>query len=185
MDTFEKALHHTLGVEGDFSNHPADPGGATRFGITERTARKWGYTGDMRLLPVELAKSIYREGYWDIIKLDDVAALSEGVAMEMFDTAVNCGPAVPVKFLQRLLNIFNREQRDYSDIAVDGLVGRHTIQALAAFLRRRGKLGAEVLVEALNSLQGAFYTDLAERRPANESFAFGWFSQRVLKRAKS
>ena len=56
---FDTAFAKLLGHEGDFSDHPADPGGATRFGITEAVAREVGYRGDMRELPVDLAKRIY------------------------------------------------------------------------------------------------------------------------------
>jgi lysozyme family protein len=184
MNTFESALKHTLGIEGDYSNDPRDSGGATRYGITERKARAWGYTGDMRGLPIDLAKRIYRADYWDIIRLDPIAEVAPEVALEMFDTAVNCGPGVAARFLQRALNIFNQQGTQYSDLEVDGLIGMNTITALRAFVARRGKLGVQVLVEALNSLQGAFYTDLAERRPKDEAFTFGWFANRVLKRAE-
>ena len=182
MTTFETALKHTLGIEGGFSDDPRDSGGATRYGITEAKARAWGYTGPMDRLPKELAIQIYREDFWDIIRLDEVAKLSPLVALEMFDTGVNCGISLPVKFLQRALNIFNLGGVLYPDLAVDGVIGRNTLSALGAFLARRGKLGAQVLAESLNSQQGAFYTDLAERRPKDEAFTFGWFANRVLKR---
>ena len=184
MTAFDRALKHTLGIEGGFSDDPRDSGGATRFGITEAKARAFGYGGDMRDLPPDLAHHIYKTDYWDLIRLDQVAWLSEPIALEMFDTAVNCGVGVPVKFLQRLLNVFNREQKDYPDLEVDGLIGHNTLAALRTFLNLRGKIGAEVMVEALNSLQGAFYTSLAERRPKDEAFIFGWFANRVLKRAE-
>jgi lysozyme family protein len=184
MTSFDKALAFTLGIEGEFSNHPDDPGGATRYGITEATARRFGYLGDMRALPLSMAKYIYRSQYWDIIRLDDIAEVAEPVALEMFDTGVNCGPAVPVRFLQRVLNALNREGHDYPDITVDGLVGPATLHALSAFCTRRGKLGSQVLVEALNSLQGAYYLELAEKRVKNEAFMFGWLANRVLKRAE-
>lgn len=183
MTTFDTALKHTLGIEGDYVNDPRDSGGATRYGITEAKARAWGYTGDMKALPLDLAKQIYKADYWDIIHLDKVDAVAPAVALEMFDTCVNCGPALPVKFLQRVLNIFNQNGTLYPDLVVDGALGANTIAALRAFVARRGKLGVQVLVEALNSLQGAFYTDLAERRPKDEAFTFGWFANRVLKRA--
>lgn len=181
--SFDKALKHTLGIEGGYSNDPRDRGGKTRYGITEAKARAWGYTGEMRDLPLDLAKMIYREDYWDIIKLGIVAEISEPVALEMFDTGVNCGIDKPVQFLQRLLNAFNREQADYPDIKVDGVMGRNTLAALTSFVMRRGSHGQAVLVEALNSLQGAYYVDISERRPANEAFTFGWFANRVLARA--
>lgn len=184
MSAFDKALKHTLGIEGGYSDDRRDSGGKTQYGITEAKARAFGYRGTMRDLPLTLAIQIYREDFWDIIRLDQVAELSEPVALEMFDTGVNCGIGVPVRFLQRLLNVFNREQIDYPDIVVDGVMGRNTLAALRAFLNRRGKLGSQVLVEALNSLQGAFYTDLAERRSKDEAFMFGWFANRVLKRAE-
>lgn len=183
MTPFEKALKHTLGIEGGYADDPRDSGGKTRYGITEAKARAWGYEGDMRELPLDLAKQIYREDYWELIRLDQIADFDEEIALEMFDTAVNCGPATAVKFLQRMLNLFNREQQEYGDIAVDGLVGRNTLVALAAYLGRRRTLGAAVMVEALNALQGAYYAELAERRPKDEAFMFGWIANRVLRRA--
>ena len=39
---FDTALKHVLQIEGDFSDHPDDPGGKTRFGITEDVARRAG-----------------------------------------------------------------------------------------------------------------------------------------------
>ncbi len=35
--------------------HPDDPGGKTRFGVTEGVARAAGFQGDMRELPLDLA----------------------------------------------------------------------------------------------------------------------------------
>lgn len=182
MNIFEKALKHTLGIEGDYVNDPRDSGGATRYGITEKKARAWGFTGPMSELPLDLAKRIYKADYWDIIRLDEVAAMAPSVALEMFDTGVNCGISVPVKFLQRALNILNLQGQLFPDLEVDGIIGQNTLSALRAYVDRRGRLGVQVMVEALNCLQGAFYTDLAERRPKDEAFTFGWFANRVLKR---
>lgn len=182
MSTFDKALKHTLGIEGGYSDDQRDSGGATRYGVTERVARAFGYSGQMSELPLDLAKRIYKEQYWDIIKLDEIAAIAPAVAVEMFDTGVNCGQARAVQFLQRALNLFNLNGKYYPDLEVDGLVGRNTLNALAEFVRHRGNMGVEVLVTALNCLQGAFYTELAERRPKDEAFTYGWFLNRVLKR---
>ena len=182
MTPFEKALKHTLGIEGGFSDDARDSGGATRYGITEAVARAYGYDGPMSELPLDTAKAIYKSKYWDLIKLDEVERIAPAVALEMFDTSVNCGQARAVQFLQRALNLFNLNGKYYPDLEVDGLVGRNTLNALAEFVRRRGNMGVEVLVAALNCLQGAFYTELAERRPKDEAFTYGWFLNRVLKR---
>lgn len=180
MTPFDRALQHTLGVEGGFSNDAADSGGATRFGITEVVAREFGYKGEMSALPIEFAQQVYRAKYWDLLHLDLVAALSERVAIELFDTAVNTGVAFAGKSFQRALNALNREQADYVDVAVDGLIGPATIRSLRAFLSKRGGEGELVLFTALNCLQGSFYIELAERRAKDEKFLYGWLKNRVV-----
>jgi len=171
---FETAFAHTLGVEGGYSDHPADKGGATRFGITEQVARENGYSGPMTALPIELAKAIYRKLYWDRIGLDWVAMADADIAAECFDTGVNMGISFPVRWLQRVLNALNRLGGDYPDMPIDGVAGRATFQALAAFLKLRGSAGKQAVLAYLNALQGSRYIDLAEARQANEAFVFGW-----------
>lgn len=178
-DSFDVAVAAILDIEGGFSDDPADSGGATRFGITEAVARRHGYTGPMRALPAATAKEIYRKDYWDAQNLDTVAMLSYRIAWELFDTGVNMGTAQAGKFLQMSLNAFNRQAKDYPDVEVDGEIGPATLDALTAFLKRRGKDGETVLLRALNALQGAAYIGLAERREKDEKYVFGWFLQRV------
>jgi len=176
---FDDALVDLLGIEGDYANDPADSGGRTRFGITEAVARRHGYIGPMRALPAETAKAIYRADYWDAQNLNAVAMLSRRIAHELFDTGVNMGTSPAGEFMQMSLNAFNRQATDYPDIEVDGEIGPATLDALTAFLKRRGKDGETVLLRALNALQGAAYIELAERRDKDERFVFGWFLHRV------
>jgi len=90
------------------------------------------------------------------------------------------GPAVAVTFLQRALTALNRNARDYSDLVPDGRIGPRTLGALDTFLTLRGKSGGEaVLLRALEALQGERYLRLAERRPANEAFLYGWLANRI------
>lgn len=180
MSPFERALQHTLGIEGGFIDDAADSGGATRFGITEQVAREFGYKGEMPELPLEFAADVYKQKYWDLLQLGLVAVLSERVASELFDTAVNTGVSFTGKSFQRALNALNREQADYVDVAVDGLIGPATIRSLRAFLEKRGQEGEEVLFVALNCLQGAFYIELAEKRAKDEKFVYGWLKNRVV-----
>lgn len=165
--------------EGGYVNHPADRGGPTRFGITEAAARADGYAGDLRALPRARAVAIYRRRYWLGPGFDRVAGLAPALAAELFDTGVNMGPAVAVGFLQRALNALNRGASDYPDIAPDGRLGPRTLAALAAFLAHRGAAGETVLLRAVEALQGERYLDLAERRPANEAFLYGWLANRM------
>ena len=165
--------------EGGFAHHPDDRGGATRWGVTEAVARVQGWRGPMRTLPRQEAVAIYRRLYWLRPRLDDVAFRAPAVAAELFDTGVNMGPSTAICFLQRALNALNRNGRDYADIGVDGRVGPATLAALDAFLATRGGAGQSVLLKAIEALQGARYVALAEQRPANEAFLYGWLANRL------
>jgi len=179
--------------EGGYVANAADKGGPTCFGITEAVARANGYRGAMRQLPREEAAAIYKRLYWLRPRLDEVAARSARVAAELFDTGVNMGPAIAVTFLQRALTALNRNGKDYPDLAPDGRIGAQTLAALDAFLDKRGSSppvglgggdqhrtsGETVLQRALEALQGERYLRLAERRPANEAFLYGWLANRI------
>lgn len=178
--SFDSCIDKVLGVEGGYVNDPNDSGGETNWGITVAVARAFGYTGSMRMMTREQAKTIYRQRYWDSLKLDDVYALSQDIAHELFDTSVNLGVDAAGRFLQRALNVLNRGAAMYPDVTVDGRVGPMTIAALREYLRQRGKTGEVVMMRALNSLQGSFYIELAERRAKDEAFVFGWLSNRVV-----
>jgi lysozyme family protein len=166
--------------EGGFVSNPADKGGPTCFGITEAVARAHCYAGPMRLLPREEAATIYKRLYWHRPRFDEIAKRSWRMAAELFDTGVNMGPAVAVTFLQRALTALNRGGKDYLDLTPDGRIGPMTLFALDAFLASRGKTSGEtVLLGALEALQGERYLRLAERRPANEAFLYGWLANRI------
>ena len=166
--------------EGGYADNPADKGGPTCFGITEAVARAHGYAGSMRSMPREEAVAIYRRLYWQRPRLDEIASRSERIAAELLDTGVNMGPPVAITFLQRALTALNRNAKDYPDLTPDGRVGPATLAALDTFLRVRGKgSGETVLLRALEALQGERYLRLAERRPANEAFLYGWLANRI------
>ena len=176
--TIDDLIDAVIDREGDYSNHPADRGGPTRYGITQAVARADGYLGEMRTFPLARARDLYRRRYWQRPAFDRVAAHAPLAAAELFDTGVNMGPPTAAAFLQRALNALNRGASDYPDIAVDGGVGTKTLAALDRFLAvRRG--GDAVLVKAIEALQGERYLSLAEARPANEAFLYGWLAGRL------
>jgi lysozyme family protein len=176
---FNVAFEAVLGKEAGFSDDPRDSGGRTKRGITEAVARAFGYAGPMNLLGFDQAKAIYRSRYWDALQLDQVASAAPAVAGELFDTAVNQGTDQAATFLQRTLNVLNKEGSWYPDVKADGRIGSMTIAALREYVRRRGAEGQVVLLRALNALQGAFYVELAERRAKDEAFVYGWLLNRV------
>ncbi|MBV2149379.1 hypothetical protein KRZ98_13975 [Sphingobium sp. AS12] len=172
-------IDEVIAREGGYSDHPADRGGATNWGITHTVARANGYAGDMRALPRATAVAIYRRLYWDQPGYAFVAETAPSVAAELFDTAVNMGVGTTTGFLQRALNALNRNQRDYPDLTLDRAIGARTLSALRAFRALRGKSGEVVLLKAIEAMQGERYIALAESRPANEAFLYGWLANRI------
>lgn len=114
---FDQSFAALLGNEGGYVNHPEDPGGATRWGITARVALKNGYTGDMRDFPVEMAKKIAKESYWDAVRADE---LPDAVRFDVFDAAYNHGPKQAILLLQRAVGT-----------TADGVIGPQTLKAAA------------------------------------------------------
>ena len=174
-----RLIDDVIGREGGYSNHPADRGGATRWGITEAVARAHGYRGDMRSFPRDEAVRLYKRIYWDRPGFALVGEIAPAIASELFDTGVNMGPGVAVSFLHRALNALNRGASDYADIVPGVRVDDATVSALSTFLMKRAPHGEAVLMKALEALQGERYLDLAERRPANEAFLYGWLANRL------
>jgi lysozyme family protein len=166
-------------IRGGYANHPADRGGPTNWGITGAVARRQGYMGDMRTLLRSDAAAIYKRLYWFKPRFDEVAINAPYLAAELFDTGINMGTGTATAFLQRALNALNREGRDYADLAIDRQIGPATIAALQAFLRKRGAGGEAVLLKAVEALQGAHYINIAEARPSQEAFVYGWLANRI------
>lgn len=120
---FEDALEAILRWEGGFSDHPNDPGGATNFGITIATLRAWRAPApvtkeDVRHLTREEAIEIYRANYWNECRCDE---LPDGVALAVFDSAVNQGVMRARRFLQTAVGV-----------EADGIFGPITMGAVGA-----------------------------------------------------
>jgi lysozyme family protein len=182
MGHFEAALGYTLKIEGGFSDDPKDSGGKTNWGVTEKLARAAGYRGPMEEMSRDVAVAIYRDVFWDALKLPAIANLTPPLAYEMFDSAVNIGPDVVAKWLQRALNALNDGETRYEDVKVDGDIGPATLGALRAFLALKKAAGEKVLIAVMNGLQVDHYMGLAEKRPKDERFFYGWVLQRVVNR---
>ena len=140
--SYDEALRRVLVHEGGYSNHPSDPGGPTNRGITIHDARAYWKTqataADVRSMPVEVAKDIYRSKYWDAMRCDDLPA---GVDYAVFDYGVNSGIGRAVRVLQRLVGT-----------DVDGEIGPNTIAATAR--TAAVKLINQICDERLAFLQG-------------------------------
>ena len=119
---FEDSLDHVLVHEGGYVDHPDDPGGATNKGVTIAVFREfYGESmtkDDLRNITDEQVQHIYKTGYWDKCKCDD---LPDGVDYVVFDQAVNSGAGRSAKWLQAAVGA-----------DVDGAIGPQTIAATNA-----------------------------------------------------
>lgn len=100
MQNFDDAFNVLVDPQHEgkaYSNNPKDPGGETMFGVTKRVATKWGYTGDMRNLPLQTAKDIAKKEYWDPCWCDK---FDPQLAFQVFDCAYNHGIENAMNFLQ-------------------------------------------------------------------------------------
>ena len=64
------SIAKVMGIEGGYVDHPLDSGGKTNFGVTESTARRWGFTGSMKDFVAEDAFQLYTDMFWDEIGAD-------------------------------------------------------------------------------------------------------------------
>lgn len=178
----KEVIEHILKVEGGYVNDPKDSGGETNYGITKKVARMQGYHGNMRDLPRETAIQIYEKLYWHNLKLDDVFAIAgagtaaEKLVREIGDTGVNMGTGSSARFLQQCLNVLTPNK-----VAMDGIIGNQSLNALKAHTAKRGEEGIIILTAMVNCLQGARYIQLALSRPKDKRFIWGWIKNRVLK----
>jgi lysozyme family protein len=155
---FDEVVDFVLQHEGGFVQHPRDPGGATKFGITRETlSRARGRrvsVDEVRRLTREEAASIYRRLYWDAVQAHD---LPPGIDLATFDLAVHSGPSRAVKMLQSVLGV-----------ASDGIVGPKTLQAVRA---------ADIMETIRRLTQGRL--GFLSRLAAWPTFGRGW-RRRVL-----
>jgi lysozyme family protein len=104
--SYDEALARLLVHEGGYSNHPSDPGGPTNWGITIFDARAYwkkdATAADVRDMPVEVAKDIYRSKYWGAMRCDE---LPTGVDYAAFDYGVNSGIGRSGRVLRRILGL--------------------------------------------------------------------------------
>jgi lysozyme family protein len=181
---FDPAVEVVLAHEGGLSDHIADPGGITHWGVSLRFAkahiRRYGRaalmlfdvdadgdvdTDDIRSMPREGAISVYRHCFWDpypYAKLTD-----QRIATKVFDTHVNVGPA-------RAHTIAQMAAAECGiAVEADGFFGPATANAL-------NKCEPGEFLRAYASEQANFYLALIDSAPELAVFRKGW-----LRRAAS
>ena len=150
---YDKCLETILHHEGGYVNHPKDPGGETNLGVTKKVYQEHGGTKDMKDLLVEDVAPIYKKGYWDKMKCDDIPS---GLDLCLFDFGVNAGPGRAAKFLQSMIGT-----------TVDGGIGPNTLAKLEEYIRENGEHEA---VNKYQEMRQKYYEQLS----TFDTFGKGW-----------
>ena len=154
QSNYDQSLHWVLQHEGGFSDHKADPGGATNRGITQKTydafrAGSGKPKQSVREIGEDEVMQIYREQYAKPVWFDRLPA---GVDYALFDFAVNSGVSRAVKMIQGIVGVRQ-----------DGIMGNQTLSAVRAY-------GTTSLILALCDARLAF----VRRLKTWPTFGRGW-----------
>lgn len=187
MADFNIAYKKTMKIEGGYANDENDSGGETWKGIARNYHPNWagwaivdsyknkpGFEANLYASQTlqRLVLEFYKNEFWDVMKLDEI--VSQEITDEMFDTGVNMNHLIAVEFLQRALNATNKNQKDYSDLIIDGRIGPKTITAV----NRHPRISQ--VLKLLNCQQGVRYMDIARNNPVQEKFMTSWLSRVTL-----
>lgn len=159
---FRPSLTLVLAHEGGFVNHPADPGGATNFGVTQKVYDAFRrYHGlkpqSVRHIASSEVSEIYNKNYWRLVRGDSLPC---GLDYAVFDFAVNSGVSRAVRYLQRLVGVED-----------DGAIGLMTLAAIEA----KAKADEEGLIAQYCANRMAFLRSLGTFK----TFGKGW-TRRVI-----
>lgn len=163
--SFDTALEFTLKWEGGYSDNPADRGGRTQAGVTQRVYDSWrrvhGQTPeDVRVITEPEVRAIYKNMYWDEALCGELPA---PVDLVHFDAAVNHGVSRATKFLQ-----------EATGVSIDGIFGAQTHQAVLHYLDTSTP---KDLAEHLLFRRRVFYAFLVRKDPTQQVFYKGWLAR--------
>ena len=144
--------------EGGFVDHPADRGGPTKYGITQRTLSEWlkreATREDVESLTEPAARSIYFDLYLREPRFNQIE--DERLRALVVDSGVNHGVRRAAKWLQRA-----------AGVADDGIVGPRTLAAV------NGSDSAALYRKVL-AQRAIFYGKIITNDPSQAVFAHGW-----------
>lgn len=180
---FDQAVEIVLQHEGGFVNDKNDPGGATNWGISLRFVRGLDAAlcdelgldidgdgdvdaDDIRAMPRDKAIAVYRTQWWERYGYGRFWDI--GVAIKMFDLAVNLGPRPAHRCLQRAVRAVNGKR-----LVEDGLLGPATLGAV------NGIDPAGALRPAIRSEAAGLYRAIIASQP----YRFGKYRAGWLRRA--
>ncbi len=169
---YEDPIGYILQHEGGYVNHPADKGGPTNFGVTIKTYSKWlgrrATIDEVKAMKVETAREIYETMY---LTGPRIHTLPEPPQTLILDMAINHGPKLGIKLLQRVVNLAG-----FGPCSMDGIIGPETRKCVIEAAEAMGPYLQNAVVFERKKL----YNSIVERKPSQAVFLKGW-----LRRADS
>lgn len=161
MSNFAKIIVCVFVLEGYISDHKADIGGFTKYGIAQKAHPEV----DVRNLTLEDAKRIYYKKYWLPNRCDQ---LPFKIALFVMDMAVNSGNSAAGKALQRCVNLVQADAA--KPLVVDGIIGERTLMEAKS-------VNPDILAAAFLMYRISFYFNLVHRNPSQKVFLKGWMNR--------
>ena len=162
MSRFNEALRRTLYYEGGLSNDPADKGGATYKGISQRFLDSIGDTRNPAELDDEDIADLYEDHFWLASQANYIQ--SDLIAFKLFDMSVNMGVSRAAKILQQAVN----DAVGTAAVVMDGKVGPLTISYI------NHDIQDYVLIHEVRMAQDEFYSKLVANDMSQAKFTLGW-----------
>lgn len=164
---FQSAVDYVIRNEGGYVDHPNDPGGRTKYGITAVSfAEFFGrepQPGEIKAITLEQAKEIYFKNYWLKNRCDEM--VSQAVATAVFDASVLFGVKSAAKFAQLAARM-----QGQINLATDGIIGPATLSAL--------NTQNEILfIYGLKGVLTSHVMSLIKGNPKLADFKRGWISR--------
>lgn len=147
--------------EGGYASHPADTdGGCTMRGVTLITFRRYygkdKTCADLRKITDEQWLHIFKTGYWDKMKADDIK--NQSIANLCVDMLYGSG-GIAIKKIQRVLGV-----------TADGIVGKITLAAI-------NNANQMDLFNRLKEMRRIWFLNIVKAQPKKAVFIKGWLNR--------
>jgi lysozyme family protein len=155
MADINKFFPKVIKWEGGYVNDPADSGGRTKYGVTQKTWIAFGGKKDIKDITEQDAMNVMKSLFWDKCKGDLIE--NQSLAEIVVDWFWGSGYS-GLKAMQRALNL-----------VPDGKVGPATLHALNS--------DPQIAHFKIKQARIKFIDSICESRPLNLKFKKGWLNR--------
>lgn len=162
MTVFDRIMQQVLEIEGGYVDNPSDPGGKTKFGISQRAFPHLNIIA----LTESQASAIYKKHYWDPYPFFEKIN-APLVVLKLFVAGINMGQKYANICLQRAL-------RSFKHVDADGIIGPKSLETI-------NSVPANELVPAFNSECAGRYRMLCAKNSSLKKFLNGWLNRAYMR----